>query len=255
MKRTSAPATTGWHALLAEHTPIVHGLVEEELSNLADIADLEAGALAGAFAGADNVLARAILCCGSAAARPLVSLMDPLVPNALAALDSFEREHSQAAKRIQSFALLVQCTGVLRPEGSDSTPLKPLLPARAELSARQQRSAALLALAMHDTATARAFIDAEPAAYAEPVLGFEFNLYALVGYLADALDKQRPADWIAPAWLEYIEEFPLHLAADAAEWPDLFYFARIVAYLSGDRVGAIADDLHARVQLLARQGQ
>jgi hypothetical protein len=254
MNRPIAPATN-WHALLAKHTPLMHSLLEEELSNLADIAELEAEALPGAFAGADNMLARAILCCGSAEVRPLISLMHPLVPNALAALDKFEREHSLAAKRIQSFALLVQCTGVSRPEGSDSAPLKPLLPARAEFSARQQRSAALLALAMNDTATARAFIDAEPASYAQPVLSFEFNLYELIRYLADAIDKQRPADWIEPAWVEYIEEFPLHLEADAAEWPDLFYFARILANVRGDKVGDIADDLHARVQLLAKQGQ
>ncbi|NHZ89620.1 hypothetical protein F2P45_11435 [Massilia sp. CCM 8733] len=230
------------------------GLIEAQLSNLADIADRETDVLAGTFAGVDMVLARAILCCGNAEARPLILLMHPFVPNALAALDSFELEHTQTAKRILSFALLAQCTGVPRPEASDSAPLKPLLPARAELSAKQQRSVALLALAMHDTATARAFIDAEPATYAQPVLSLEFNLYELIRYLADALDQQRPADWIEPAWLEYLEEFPLHLASDAAEWPDLFYFARILANVRGDKVSDIADDLHARVQLLEKQG-
>lgn len=249
------PAATKWHELLARQTPAVRSLIAQQLSNLADVADRAAGTLPGAFAGADKVLARGLLCCGSAELQPLISLLNPLVPQALAALDNVAREHSQAAKRIQSFALLVECTGQSRAKGFDSSALKELAPSRKELSDAQQRSAALLALALRDTATARAFIDAEPVSYTQPVVSFEFNLYELIRYLADAIDKHRPADWIEPAWVEYIAGFPLHLAADAAEWPDLFYFARVLANVRGDKVADIADDLHARVQRLAQQGQ
>ena len=76
-----------------------------------------------------------------------------------------------------------------------------------------------------------------------------------IRYLAAALDKRWPADWIEPAWVEYLNLFPLHLAADAAEWPDLFMFARVLAELRGDKIADIADDLHARVQRLAQEAE
>jgi hypothetical protein len=66
------------------------------------------------------------------------------------------------------------------------------------------------------------------------------------------LDARRPADWIEPLWVEYFDLFPVHLAAQAAEWPDLFNFARILAGVRGENVASIADDIHARVMHAAR---
>jgi hypothetical protein len=172
---------------------------------------------------------------------------------AVEALDSTRRGNTDAAHQIASFALIAECTGVPRPREIDAGLLTPLMPARKEFFDPQRRSMALAALALRDTATALAFLDAKPASYEQPRLQFEFNIYELIRYLAAAIDQRRPADWIEPAWLEYLNLFPMHLAADAAAWPDLFMFARVLAELRGDRISDIADDLHARVQRLAQE--
>ena len=250
-----APAATTWQELLARHAPAVHQLIAQQLVNFANVAARDSSKLPSAFAGLDSVLARGILACGSAEVHALIVLMHPALSDALGAVSPSQLQHSQSAKWILSFALLAECAGIPRPPGFDSGPLKPLIRGRRELSDVEQRSAALLALALRDTMTARALIDAEPASDTQPVVSFEFNLYELIRYLADAIDQRRPADWIEPAWVEYIAGFPLHLAADAAEWPDLFYFARVLADVRGGKVSDIADDLHARVQLLAKHGQ
>ncbi|VTU19994.1 hypothetical protein H4CHR_00496 [Variovorax sp. PBS-H4] len=250
-----SPADTTWRELLARHAPAVHALVEQELQDFADVAQREAEDLPSAFAGEDDVVARGILACGKAEVVPLVELMHPMLRRALGAVSDNDRRNSLAAKRILSFALLAEGVGTKTPSGLDATPLKSLAAGRKSLSDTEQRSAALLALAFGDPDTARALIDAEPVSYEQPVVRFEFNLYELIRYLAHVIEHRRPADWIEPAWGEYLAGFPMHLAADAAEWPDIFYFARVLANARGDRVGDMADDLHARVRLLASGGQ
>ena len=144
--------------------------------------------------------------------------------------------------------------GTPRPPGFDSTLLASLLAARAEFGDAQKRAMAFTALALGDIPTALAFLDETPAVYDAPVVRFKFNHFELIRYLAAALAQRRPADWIEPVWVEYFSLFPLHISAQAAEWPDLFNFARILANVRGDKVGGIAVDLHARVQLMAKQG-
>src|SRR5262249_8846200 len=153
------------------------------------------------------------------------------------------------------FALMAECMGTPRPPGFDSTLLQPLIAGRGEFSDARKRAMAFTALALRDTAAALAFLDETPATYDAPVVRFEFNQFELIRYLAAALDQRRPADWIEPAWVEYFTLFPLHISAQAAEWPDPFNFARILANVRGDTVNGIADDLYARVQLLAKQGK
>ena len=246
---------TTWRELLKSHEPDARDLIAQHLKNFSRIGEREPARLPSAFAGTDSALARGILACGSDTVRPLIGLLHSSLARALPALTEYQLQHTQSARWILSFALIAECTGTPRPAAFDSAPLKPLVANRKELSDAEQRCAAFLALALGDTATARGLIGATPATYPQPVLRFEFNIYELIRYLADAIDQRRPADWIEPAWLEYLSGFPLHLAAEAAKWPDLFSFARILANVRGDRVEQIADDLHARVHLLAQQGQ
>jgi len=244
-----------WHELLSRHEPAVRSLIAQQLENFEDIGERGSNELPSVFSGSDQILARGILACGCDEVRPLMRLLHPFLPKALAALRDQKREHWQSAKWMLSFAVLAECMGTPRPAGFDGTILKPLVGSRSELKDEEKRSVALLALALGDTTTARAMLDAGPSTYEQPVLAFKFNLFELIRYLADAIDQHRPSDWIEPAWTEYIAGFPMHLAADAAKWSDLFYFARILANVRGDQVGQIADDLHARVHLLAQQGQ
>jgi hypothetical protein len=246
---------TTWGEILSRQESEIRALIARELEDFSNIAARAVPTLPSAFSGVDNVLARGILVCGTAAVRPLISLMSPSLRNALPAVTDHELHHTQSARWILSFALVAECAGITRPAGFDEGPLKPLVSGRDGLSDPERRCAAFLALALGDAATARALIGAAAKTWTQPVLRFEFNLYELIRYLADAIDQRRPADWIEPVWLEYFAGFPMHLAADAARWPDIFCFARILANVRGERIGQIADDLHARVRLLAQQGQ
>ncbi|HEX5099282.1 MAG TPA: hypothetical protein VFV94_07265, partial [Polyangiaceae bacterium] len=211
--------------------------------------------LTSAFAGCSGALARGILLCGTATARVLVRGLHPHLPRVMEALSEQDRRGAPLAHWIVDFALLAECIGTPRPPGFDSSLLSPLLSTREEFSDARRRAMALTALALGDGATALAFLDEKPATYDAPRVRFEFNQFELIRYLAAALDQRRPADWIEPSWVEYFTLFPTHISAQAAEWPDPFKVMRVLANVRGDKVSDIADDLHARVQLLAKQGK
>jgi hypothetical protein len=250
-----------------EFTPVTwNDLVATDAGDAADaVASLEEGAanlamvsgskLTRAYAGCSGVLARGILFCGTARVRALEDRLHPQLPRVLEALAAQNRRGAPLAHWVLDFALISESMGTPRPSGFESTLLEPLVAGRGEFGDTEKRAMAFSALALGDTATALAFLDEAPAIYDAPRVRFEFNQFELIRYLAAALDQRRPADWIEPAWVEYFKLFPLHMSAQAAEWPDVFNFARILANVRGDKVSDIADDLHARVQLMAKQGQ
>jgi hypothetical protein len=243
-----------WNDLVTRQAKNAAGSVaflEEDIPRLATISGVE---LTSAFAGCSGALARGTLLCGTATTRGLVRGFHPHLPRVMEALLAQNRPGAPLAHWVMDFALIAECMGTPRPPGFDSALLGPLVAARGEFSEARKRAMALTALALGDTATALAFLDEAPAEYDAPRVRFEFNQFELIRYLAAVLDERRPADWIEPAWSEYFALFPLHITAEAGEWPDPFNFARVLAELRGDKVSDIADDLHARVQLLAKEG-
>jgi hypothetical protein len=255
MNRSAKSVPVTWSDLVARQRESAAGSVaylEQDVERLASISGTD---LTGAFAGCSGALARAILLCGPAAARALVRGFYPHLPRVMEELAAQNRSGAPLAHWVVDFALMSECMGMPRPPGFDSALLQPLVAAREEFSDARKRAMAFTALALGDTSTALAFLDERPATYDAPVVRFEFNQFELIRYLAAALDQRRPADWIEPAWVEYFTLFPLHISAQAAEWPDPFNFARVLANVRGDKVRDIADDLHARVQLLAKQGK
>jgi hypothetical protein len=255
MNPSSQPDPVDWHALVDQHAADAAADVRDLAKSSGGLAERGPASLITMFAGLDGVLACGLVLCGSDATRPLIEGFHPFLPRVVAALDATRMRAARAAHFIANFALVAECAGTPRLPAFDSGLLKPLVPGREEFFDAQRRSMALTCLALGDTATALRFLDVRPAAYDEPRVAFEFNLHELIRYLAAALDQRWPADWVEPAWLEYLNLFPLHLAADAAEWPDLFMFARVLAALRGDRIADIADDLHARVQRLAQEAE
>jgi hypothetical protein len=254
MTGPSPPVPADWAQLLAQaKTPTIEKLrYLEEVA--AELSDREGHRLTNAFAGNDGVLARGIVLAGKAACTGVIAGFHPELTRALAALIATDMHDTLVAHQLVNFALIAESAGTARPQGFDDRMIRSLVPARKKFSDRELRSIAFSALALSDSATALVVLGTKAGSYDEPRLEFEFNIYELIRYLAAALDKRWPADWIEPAWLEYLGLFPMHLAADAAAWPDLFMFARVLAELRGDKVSDIADDLHARVQLLAKEG-
>ena len=163
MNNNPQPVATSWRVLLARHEPDVRRLIAQDVASASDIEDLDVEDLSTIFAGEDKVLARGILACGTEVILPLVGQLHPVLSKALASLNSFERENSLEPKRILSFALIAECTGIPRPAGFDGGPLTRLVPARDQFSDAERRSMAFLALALSDTAAARGLLDAEPA--------------------------------------------------------------------------------------------
>ena len=255
MSRPPLPVAATWRELVERHAESAAAMLQNLVELTEELRESEGEDLLDMFAGSDAVLARGTIFCGSAAGRELMQRWHPVLPQVAAALTADGLQSDRVAHEILNFALIAECSGTRRPHGFDSKMLPPLLAEREELSDAQLRSIAFTALALRDTATARAFIDADPISYQQPIVRFEFNLFELLRYLADAIDRRRPADWIEPAWLEYLNLFPLHLAADAASWPDLFCFARVLADLRGEKMQAVADDLHARIERLANEAQ
>jgi hypothetical protein len=251
-KKSTPVAWTDLVASDAEDAAESVAFLEGDIARLAGISGID---LTSAFAGCSGVLARGILFCGTSKVRALVNGFHPHLPRVMEALAAQNRRDAPLAHWAVDFALLSECLGTPRPHGFDSGLLKPLVPARGEFGDVGERALAFTALALGDTSSALAFLDEKAATYDAPVVRFEFNQFELIRYLAAALDNRRPADWIEPAWVEYFTLFPLHIAAKAAEWPDVFNFARILANVRGETVSGIADDLHARVQLLAKQGK
>jgi hypothetical protein len=255
MSPAAKSASVTWGDLVATQTENAASAVaflERKIPRLATTSGFE---LTTAFAGCSGALARGILLCGTATVRPLVDGFHPHLPRVMEALAAQNRRGAPLAHWALDFALLAECTGRSRPPGFDRGLLEPLIAAREEFGDAQQRAMAFTALALGDTAAALAFLDERPRTYDTPVVRFEFNQFELIRYLASALDQRRPADWIEPAWVEYHTLFPLHMSAKAAEWPDVFNVARVLANVRGDKVSEIADDLHARVHLLAEQGK
>jgi hypothetical protein len=255
MNRSAKSAPVTWSDLVASDTEDAAGSVaflERKIPRLAKSSGMD---FTSAFAGCSGALARGILFCGTTTTRALVLGFHPHLPRVMKELAAENGLGEPLAHWVVDFALMSECIGTARPPGFDSALLEPLVAAREEFSDARKRAMAFTALALGDTSAALAFLDEKPATYDAPVIRFEFNQFELIRYLAAALVQGRPADWIEPAWVEYFSLFPLHISAEAAEWPDLFNFARVLANVRGDKVSDIADDLHARVQLLAKQGQ
>lgn len=252
----SAPTVpVNWHELANRHALDAAAMLKRRLKLGDELGELEGNDLLDAYAGCDSTVARGCIFCGSADGRAVIAKFHASLARALGALDTTGMRDTASAHELANYVLIAECTGTPRPANFDGALLKPLVARRKDYFDAQRRSMAFTSLALGDTATALAFLDAKPAAYEQPRLSFEFNTYELIRYLAAALEKRRPADWTEPAWLEYLETFPLHLAADAAEWPDIFMFARVLAELRGDKIADIADDLHARVQRLAQEAE
>jgi len=255
MNRSTKSSPVTWGDLIsgqAENAANAVAFMEKKIPRLATLSGVD---LASAYAGCSGALARGILMCGTAKVQAFVRGFHPHLARVVAALAEQNEQGTPLAHWVLDFALMAESMGVPRPAGFDASLLGPLVVARGEFDDARKRAMAFTALALGDTAAALAFIDEPPAAWDAPVVRFEFNQLELVRYLAAALDQRRPADWIEPAWVEYLGLFPLHISTKAAEWPDVFNVARILADRRSDKVADIADDLHARVQRLAAQGQ
>ena len=241
-----------WRILVEQHAAPTKEQVDRLARDSHGYHALSGARLRSAMAGSDGVLAGGIALCGSATVRDFVHGCHPHLPRVVDELRAQDRLGAPIVGWMLNFALMSECLGVARPAGFDAELLKPLLRAREEAGDTQRRSLAFTALALGDTTSALSFIDEPPGSYDSPLLRVEFNQLELLRYLAAALDARRPADWIEPLWVEYFELFPVHLAAQAAEWPDLFNFARVLAGVRGENVASIADDIHARVMHAAR---
>jgi hypothetical protein len=246
----SAPVT--WSDLVASRTEDSADTIASMEKDIDELPTLSETPLELTFAGCASVLARGFLFCGTAGTRRFLAGYHPHLVR-LAKQLADDENGQKSMREILDFALLAECAGAPRPPLLGRDLLGPVIAARREFFDHQRRSLAFTALALGDAAAALVCIDATPATHDAPVLRFEFNQFELIRYLAAAVEQKRPTDWIEPAWVEYFELFPLHIEAEAAEWPDIFNFARILANVRGDKVSDIADDLHARVQMAAKQ--
>lgn len=244
-------ASSTWRELVENVGPKVANTLARNVADSVDLAQREDSMLTSAFAGCDRIVANGMALRGVAAVRPLVERLHPHLLRARESLDEQDMSGSNVTHSLVNVSLLCECIGMTRPAQLGAASLVPLVAARKEFDDRQKRSLALTALALGDAEAALAFLGQRPRPYDAPMLRFEFNQFELIRYLVAAQLERRPADWLEPAWVEYFELFPMHLAAQAAIMPDLFNFARVLANVRGDDVATLADDVHARVMRAA----
>lgn len=249
-QETASIAMT-WSEILVQDAEWTRSVLHRQEKFADEFANCEDVELAGAFSGSGALIARGLLLLGGAVCRPMIEKWHGVLAQVAGTLEEHAMWGERLAHEVLSFAIVAECAGLPRPTGLGGDAIQALLVGRESFSDVQRCSMALSALSLGETTAANGFIDAERVARSDPGRQFQFNLFELVRYLADALDQQRLSDWIEPAWLEYLHLFPGHLAAQAAWWPDLFSFARVLAQLRGEAVEHIADDLHGRIMLLA----
>lgn len=249
MNASQIPVT--WRDLVTNHAEPTQRRLEKLTLESAGYAALSGPRLRTAMASCDGVLGGGIALCGPMAVREFVRGYHPHLARVVDELRAQNRLAAPIVHWVLNFALMGESLNVTRPPGFDVSLLEPLMAGRSEFNATRCRALAFTALALGDTAAALEFVDEKPARHDAPVTRVEFNQLELIRYLAAAIDARRPALWIEPVWVEYFELFPMHLSAEAAEWPDLFNFARVLANVRGDDVATLADDVHARVKQAA----
>jgi hypothetical protein len=120
-------------------------------------------------------------------------------------------------------ALLLKGSGFVEELEISDKWLDGLLDSGGMSSDHDRRSFALVALAMGNVECAMRSIQAKstPGPWC-PNRTFEFNIFEMTRYFAAALSDQVDVDDVRPAYNEFVETFPIHLAAKASNFLDLF---------------------------------
>ncbi len=243
-----APATT-WTQLVERYGEFSVAALAREQARLDEIEAWSDARLLRVFSGNDVMLARLFALCGNGEYEQVLSVWHRLLPRLANAVVSSERMQHVTRRYVLYVALVLECKGYRLDAVFDSQWLNGLIGHRHFYNDAQVRTMALASLALGDTDLALAFIDASPMDVEwESGKRFEFNTFDLIRYLAQAIDADVGHGDLENCWNEFLSVFPLNLAADASDWPDLFFVRGAICKLSGREMKHVSSDVHSAIK-------
>jgi hypothetical protein len=239
---------------------LVEELAPEELENLGMFDDLAErlrtvrapDTAAARLGGVDTSISAVLALAGPAPLQQLLAQVAPELPGVLAALKPRPTE-SQARSALWALSYLnaARCAGSVVPDDTtlaEAEWLGTLASSRTRFNEPEQHALALAACACGQPGLVTSILDAPPPEPFVPGVSFGFNVPDFVRYLAAAIEAGHTYDAVEPAWLDFVQRFPIKLDAQMLDWPALLWAARAVyATLGGRPVVGVGDELHRLV--------
>lgn len=217
---------------------------------------------ASILGGACGPLAEVAVLHGPAACLPAIALYSPHIAEAITDADAryaaAPEKWSLARLSFLTFVQELRCCGqALPPEADGLGPrwLERLLAIRLRMEERDRLKAGFTCILQGRTDLVRRYVRGGPLPRRlRPGQRFGRDMTALVRYLAVAAETQAEAEAIAPAWEEFLSQFPYLYTHRPVivNWPHLLLCGAIVLSVVGRQpVGAVAEDVHSLVLRLA----
>lgn len=247
----------GWAALLAGEAEKSAGALRRQARALELLPSFaRRGQVAGAFAGAETVLARAAVLQSPDEARPVLAGYAEHLGAAVAELADAQTDGARSRQaRILGFANAARCVGVPLPaeaQGMEGDWLPALAANPAGLSELDRETLAFAAVAAGLPDAAARFVEGGLPASAEAGRTFGADYAGLARYLAAAVRDGAPAADVEPAFADFLLDFPVKLASETTDWPALLWCGRaVLSRIGGLADGEVAAELHRRVRALA----
>jgi hypothetical protein len=103
---------------------------------------------------------------------------------------------------------------------------------------------AFASLAIGRADWAREFLDERAPSDFKPSARFRNDIIGFLLYVASVLETGETETAVAPAWLQFVDDFPIRLAARYVGWQDLLWAARAVHNLDTGRQEPAAQPLY-----------
>ncbi len=217
---------------------------------------------ASILGGASRQLAEVAVLHGPSACLPAIALYTPHVSEAIMQADSRYAAGSEnwslTKLSFLTFLQELRCFGQALPldaEGAEARWLERLLAIRPRMEEADRFEAGFICILQGRTDLVRRFVRGGPLPRRlRPGQLFGRDIAALVRYLAVAVETQAGMDAIAPAWDDFLVQFPyLHTYRPVIlNWYHLLLCGTIVLSVVGRRPrGTVADEVHNLVLRLA----
>ena len=227
--------------------------VQEDINYAREFVELDDNQLVDAYSGMEFTVASGLALLDVSRSSELVALCASQISRACETVKKQQLYKWGMGSSVLQMVLIVKGSGFAEELQIDAEWLKGILCSGEILSDLDRRKFALIALAVGDPECAMQFIGSnlivEPW---RPNQTFEFNIFELIRYLATALVNQVGVEDIQPAFNEFIELFPIHLAASASSLPDLFNLAYVVARIEGNGFSRVNSALNEQIKELIK---
>ncbi len=246
--------TLSWPGLLQETDARLDRdlrlLLESDLKRA--IADRSSGELAARFGSLGDRLARVAVVRGARACWSVAEAYNPLFPEASIEVEPLT-DSAMTADMLKLLAYLnaVWCCGTRGPTNAETLEqrwLPLILEHKRDLYEEKRNSTAFAAVAAGMAELTPALIGGPLTKRVKAGARFGGNLTGFIRYLASAIAVRVEAPTVMDAWYDFVNDFPVKLAAETCKWSDLLWCARaVMVHIEHRPVETVADALHELV--------